>query len=128
MPSKTQCWIPRGSLFFRGLCWLCWRFSVCHPVRFPEFVWVGCEASDAGVREDAVKLLLVGEGAGAGFVLDGYDKQVLSHAVQGSGDLASFEQLVPGYVRGLFEMCREFVVVFALDRDQHFGVDGEFWG
>jgi len=110
------------------LCWLCWWFSVHHPLGLSEFVRVGCEVSDAGVREDAVKLLLVGEGAGAGFVLDGYDEQGLSHAVQCSGDLASFEQSGPSHVRGLFEMCREFVVVFALDRDQHFGVDAEFWG
>ena len=41
---------------------------------FSEFVWVGREASDAGVYEGAVKLLLVGEGAGVGFVLDGYDE------------------------------------------------------
>jgi len=95
---------------------------------FFEFVWVGCEASDAGVREDAVKLLLVGEGAGAVLVLNGYDEHVLPHAVYGLGDFASFEQLVPGYVRGLFEVCCEFFVFFAFDRDYDLGMYGEFWG
>ena len=84
---------------------------------FSELVCVGCEASDAGVYEDVVQLLFVGEGASAGFVLNCYDEQVLSHAVQGSGDLASFEQLVPGYVRGLLEVGCQFVVVLPSDHD-----------
>ena len=120
------CRFGGGSLVLPGLCWL-W-FLVSHPVCFSELVCVGCEASDAGVYEDVVQLLFVGEGAGAGFVLNCYDEQVLSHAVQGSGDLASFEQLVPSYVRGLLEVRREFIVGFALDGDYHFWVYGEVGG
>jgi hypothetical protein len=90
---------------------------------FLELVRVACKASNAGASEYAVEPLLVGEGAGAVFVLDSYDEQGLSHAVQCLVDSASPEQLAPGHVRFLFEVCCELVVRWPFDGDYDLGVD-----